>query len=38
MKKMAPKIEKMASNTPLDLRVPFSLVDGLKKMASKNGT
>lgn len=38
MKKMAPKIEKMASNTPLDLRVPFSQVNRLKKMASKNGT
>jgi hypothetical protein len=33
MKKMAPKAQKMASNTPSDLRVPFSQVDGLKKMA-----
>lgn len=31
-------MKKMAPNTPFDLRVPFSLVDGLKKMASKNGT
>jgi hypothetical protein len=38
MKKMASKRQKMAPNTPFDLRVPFSLVDGLKKMASKNGT
>ena len=26
----------MAQNTPFDLPVPFSQVDGLKKMASKN--
>ena len=30
---MAPKWQKMASNTPSDLPIPFSLVDGLKKMA-----
>ena len=28
---MASKRQKMAPNTPFDLRVPFSLVDGLKK-------
>jgi len=36
MKKMASKRQKMAQNTPFDLPVPFSQVDGLKKMASKN--
>jgi hypothetical protein len=35
-KKMASKRQKMAQNTPFDLPVPFSQVDGLKKMASKN--
>ena len=36
MKKMAPKRQKMAQNTTFDLPVPFSQVDGLKKMAPKN--
>ena len=35
-KKMASKRQKMAQNTPFYLPVPFSQVDGLKKMASKN--
>ena len=33
IKKMAPKMKKMAPNTPSDLPVPFSQVDALKKMA-----
>ena len=32
-KKMASKWQKMASNMPSDLRVPFSQVDALQKMA-----
>ena len=36
MKKMAPKRQKTTKNVPSELGVPFSQVDGLKKMASKN--
>jgi hypothetical protein len=36
MKKMAPKWQKTTKNMPSELGVPFSQVDGLKKMASKN--
>ena len=36
MKKMASKGQKTTKNMPSELGVPFSQVDGLKKMASKN--
>lgn len=36
MKKMVPKTQKMAPNMPSELGVPFSQVNRLKKMASKN--
>lgn len=35
-KKMAPKWQKTTKNIPSELGIPFSQVDGLKKMASKN--
>ena len=35
-KKMASKRQKTTKNMPSELGVPFSQVDGLKKMASKN--